>query len=178
MILSEEDRPALMLRWEKVGHHPKVAKTKKHTRWAKKNDVSRSQYIHWGGHVYAFWRFGSEGALMAFRLEDDLWDAVVDAPDPVDLWCKMGAAEHERTEFRRAIYHDFEHSIFRHLATRIAQRSIDGPISGFFEQPWEVNANSLTGAFGKQAERITITETLKPDGSKVTSIKVKGRLEY
>ena len=178
IFLSDEDRPALMLRWEKVGHHPKVAKTKQHTKWAKKNNVRRSKYIHWGGHVYAFWRFGSEGALMAFRLEDDLWDAVVDTPDPVDLWCKMCAGEYERTEFRRAIYHDFEHRTYRDLATRIAQKSKVGPIPGFFDHPWEVSANSLTGAFGKQAERIMITETVKPDGSKVTTIRVRGTLEY
>lgn len=166
----------LMLRWPKEHNGsgaPKSARTKEHTVWANKNDVRRSKYIHWGGNVYAFWRFGSEGALMAFRLEDDLWDAVVPDEDHVDLWCKMGDMQKERVDFLRAIKHDFEHPIYRYIADDIISRSKKGPITGFFEEPWEVNANSLTGAFGAIAKRVSISVITKPDGTKVTSAYIK-----
>src|SRR5690606_23867376 len=110
-----------------------------------------------------------EGALMAFRLEDDLWNAVVPTTDPVDLWCKIGAMEKERVNFIRAIRHDFEHPIYHQIGHDVMARSKKGPISGFFEHPWEVNANSMTAAFGNLAARVSITTVTMPDGSKATS---------
>ncbi len=155
---------------------PKIARTKKHTTWAKKNDVRRSDYMHWGGKVYAFWRFGSEGALMAFVLEDDLRLALVD--DGVDKWCAMGAASAERARFLADIKHDFADPIYHRLAYRIAEASKTTMVGNFITAPWEVTAANLTAAFGQQADRITITESEGPNGSIVKSTRVKGKLDY
>lgn len=174
------DGPALLLCWEKVyvpGGGPKVAKTKPHTKWAKKNDVHRSAYIHWGGKVYAFWRFGSEGALMAFMLADDLRDAIVEG-DTEDMWCKIGYISQAAANFRRAIYDDFDEPILRRIAHRIADAVKYGPVGNEIKRPWEVNENVLTAVFGEQRGRITFSESIGPDGTIVKSMTVKGYLDY
>ena len=169
-----------LLCWSKDQYNgsgaPKIARTKKHTQWAKKNDVRRSEYIHWGGRVYAFWRFGSEGALMAFMLEDDLRDALV--KDGVEKWCLMGAAEQARWQFIKDIRHDFPDPIYQRLAYRIADVAKTNMVGDFIKEPWEVTVQNLTAAFGEQADRITIKETIAPDGSILRSTHVRGRLKY
>lgn len=145
--------PAILLCWEKTQYNgsgtPKVATTKNHTAWAKKNDVQRSAYVHWGGRVYAFWRFGSEGALMAFFLADDLRDNIVPG-DAEDMWCKIQAIPRAAAQFRRDIYHDFDEPILRHLAHTIAEAAKTKAVGKEIRHPWEVNEHTLTAVFGDQ----------------------------
>lgn len=173
--------PAILLSWEKNQYNgsgaPKIAKTKKHTEWAKKNDVQRSAYFHWGGRVYAFWRFGSEGALMTFILADDLRDAIVPG-DAEDLWCKIQNIPNAAAQFRRDIYHDFEEPILRRIAHRIAEAVKTNAVGKVIRHPWEVNEQTLTEVFGEQRGRITFTETVSPNGTILKSTHVRGYLDY
>lgn len=168
------DRPAVLLRFTSKDGRQANTRTKSHTVWAKTHEVTRSPYVQWGGRVYALWEFPSEGALIAFRLEDGLWDAVFNTPYPIDLWCRINEAEQARADFVRAIEHDYGHNAYVTLARRISWITKKKPVAGYIDEPWDVSVSNLTAIFGSQERFIKIANGVNPDGTRWSSVRTDG----